>query len=250
MAESFGANADRYDRARPSYPGEMVTAILAGLPGTDVLDVGIGTGIAARLFLAAGCQVLGVDPDARMAEVARRGGVAVEVGKFEDWDPAGRAFDAVVAGQAWHWVDPVAGAAKAAVALRPGGRLAVFWNAFQPPADMAAALAAAFRRVVPGSPGDRPVRTGADAYAGICERSADAMRQAGAFGEPEQWRFDWERLYTRDEFLDQVPTSGFAAQIEPALMRDLLADVGATIDALGGSFMMHYTTVVETAVRA
>ncbi|MCW2935319.1 MAG: hypothetical protein JWM19_6281 [Actinomycetia bacterium] len=29
-----------------------------------------------------------------------------------------------VAAQAWHWVDPVAGAAKAAVVLRPGGRLA------------------------------------------------------------------------------------------------------------------------------
>ena len=51
---------------------------------------------------------------------------------FEAWDPAGRAFDAVIAGHAWHWVDPVAGAAKAVPALRLGGQLAVFWNAFQP----------------------------------------------------------------------------------------------------------------------
>jgi hypothetical protein len=36
------------------------------------------------------------------------------VAKFEDWDPAGRTFDSVIAAQAWHWVDPVAGAAKAA----------------------------------------------------------------------------------------------------------------------------------------
>jgi SAM-dependent methyltransferase len=249
MAESFGADAERYDRSRPSYPSEMVAAITAGIPGTDILDVGIGTGIAARLFLAAGCQVLGVDPDARMAEVARRGGLAVEVAKFEDWDLAGRAFDAVVAGQAWHWVDPVAGAAKAALALRPGGRLAVFWNAFQPPSDVAEALAAAFRRAVPGS-GDRRRPTGADAYAALCERAADGMRRAEVFGEPEQWRFDWDRLYTRDEFLDQVPTSGFAAQIEPAVMRELLTDIGASIDALGGSFTMRYTTVVETTVRA
>jgi SAM-dependent methyltransferase len=249
IAESFGADAERYDRARPSYPGEMVTAITAGIPGTDVLDVGIGTGIAARLFLAAGCQVLGVDPDARMAEVARRRGLAVEVGKFEDWDPAGRVFDAVVAGQAWHWVDPDAGAAKAALALRPGGRLAVFWNAFQPPADVAEALAAAFRRVIPGS-GDRRRPTGAEAYAAMCEKAADGMRRAGMFGEPEQWRFDWDRLYTRDEFLDQVPTSGFAGRIEPAQMRELLTDVGAAIDALGGSFTMRYTTMTETAVRS
>jgi SAM-dependent methyltransferase len=87
--------------------------------------VGCGTGIAARQFQAAGCRVLGVDPDARMADLARRGGIEVEVARFEAWDPAGRDFDAVIAGQAWHWVDPVAGAAGAARALRPGGRLAV-----------------------------------------------------------------------------------------------------------------------------
>ncbi len=98
-----------------------------------VLDVGCGTGIAARQFQAVGCRVLGVDPDARMVGLARRFGVKAEVAKFEDWDHAGQAFDAVIAGQAWHWVDPVAGAAKAAQVLRPVGRLAVFWNSFRPP---------------------------------------------------------------------------------------------------------------------
>ncbi|MGW3626958.1 methyltransferase domain-containing protein [Streptomyces sp. NPDC000880] len=32
------------------------------------LDVGCGTGIAARQFQAVGCRVLGVEPDARMAD--------------------------------------------------------------------------------------------------------------------------------------------------------------------------------------
>ncbi|MGH3855673.1 MAG: class I SAM-dependent methyltransferase [Pseudonocardiaceae bacterium] len=59
---------------------------------------------------------------------------------FEAWDPAGRAFDAVVAGQAWHWVEPVAGAAKAARVLRPSGRLAVFGHVFDAPPEVAEAL--------------------------------------------------------------------------------------------------------------
>ena len=46
-----------------------------------------------------------------MADFARRTGIEVEVATFEAWDSAGRTFDAVAAGQAWHWVDPVAGAA-------------------------------------------------------------------------------------------------------------------------------------------
>ena len=131
MAESFGSDAGRYDRTRPRYPDALVERIIAASPGPDILDVGCGTGIAARQFQAAGGKVLGVEPDARMAEFARRTGVEVEVATFEAWDPAGRKFDAVIAGTAWHWVDPVAGAAKAAQVLRPGGRLAPFHHVFQ-----------------------------------------------------------------------------------------------------------------------
>jgi hypothetical protein len=32
--------------------------------------------------------------------------------------------------------------------------------------------------------------------------------EAGAFGDPEQWRYEWEWPYTRGEWLDQVPTFG------------------------------------------
>jgi len=47
VAESFGADAEQYDRARPSYPGALVDRIVGGRAGLDVLDVGCGTGIAA-----------------------------------------------------------------------------------------------------------------------------------------------------------------------------------------------------------
>src|SRR4051794_37026718 len=77
MAESFGVDPERYDRARPRYPDALVERIAAASPGPGVLDVGCGTGIEARQFQAVGCTVLGVDPDARMAEFARRTGVEV-----------------------------------------------------------------------------------------------------------------------------------------------------------------------------
>jgi hypothetical protein len=76
------------------------------------------------------------------------------------------------------------------------------------------------------------------------------MRQAGAFGDPEQWRFDWEHPYTRDEWLDMVPTSGFWAQIPAAGQREILAGIGAAVDAAGGGFTMQYATVAVTAARA
>jgi SAM-dependent methyltransferase len=249
VAESFGSDAARYHRSRPGYPDALVNRIVAASPGGAILDVGCGTGIAARQFQAAGCQVLGVDPDERMADLARRSGLDVEVATIETWDPAGRHFDAVIAGQAWHWVDPVAGAARAAHALRPGGRLAVFWNAFLPPPEVSEAMAAGWRRILPDSPAVRRGMPGLDAYSQMCAKAADGMSQAGGFGAPEQWRFDWERRYGRDEWLDQVPTFGGFSRLPAEAQAELLAGIGDAADALGGSFTMGYATLAATAAR-
>ncbi|WP_084195443.1 class I SAM-dependent methyltransferase [Streptosporangium amethystogenes] len=250
MAESFGADAERYDRARPRYPDALVQRIVAASPGPDVLDVGCGTGIEARQFQAAGCTVLGVDPDERMAEFARRSGVEVEVATFEAWDSAGRTFDAVIAGQAWHWVDPVAGAVKAAQVLRPGGRLAVFAHVFEPPPAIAEAFTAVYRRVVPDSPfNGQPPKQTRDIYQEMFTMFADGIRKADELGDPEQWRFDWERFYTRDEWLDLLPTTGGLTRLPADQLAEVLAGVGAAIDAIGGGFTMPYTMVAVTAVR-
>ncbi|WP_216216255.1 class I SAM-dependent methyltransferase [Amycolatopsis aidingensis] len=250
MAESFGTDPDRYDRARPRYPEAMVRWLLEVSPGTDLLDVGCGTGISLRPFQRAGRRVLGVEPDARMAGYARRHGAEVEVATFEDWEDAGRRFDTVLAGQAWHWVDPVAGAAKAARVLRPGGRLAVFWNADQPPPELARAFAEVYRRVLPDSPAAaRWQATGVDGYARLCDRAADGIAQTGAFTEPERRRFDWERSYTREEWLEQLSTSGGHGRFPEARLAEVLAGIGAAVDDRGGSFPMRYTTLVVSAVR-
>lgn len=253
MAESFGTDAERYDRARPRYPDALVERIRTTAPGPDVLDVGCGTGIVARQFRSAGCRVLGVEPDARMADVARRFGVEVDAATFESWDPGGREFDAVVAGTAWHWIDPVAGAAKAARVLRPGGLLAPFHHVFQLPPELAEAVAAACERVLPDSPADfRAALTGPalDMYQVMFDKAADGIRRAGRFSEPEQWRYDWEHAYTREAWLDQMPTQGAFTRLPPDALAAVLDAAGSAIDAMGGSFTMRYATVAVTATRA
>jgi SAM-dependent methyltransferase len=250
VAESFGTDTERYDRARPRYPDALIERIVAGRPDPEILNVGCGTGIESRQFQAVGATVLGVEPDGRMAAFAQATGVPVEVATFEAWDPAGRTFDAVVAGTAWHWVDPVAGPAKAARVLRPGGRLAPFWHVFQPPAELAEVSAAVFRRVLPDSPITLPPAGPALAgYQLLFDQAAEGIRAADAYRDLEQWRFDWERVYTRDEWLDQLPTSGALTQAAPDQLAEILAGVGAAIDALGGQFLMPYTTVAVTALR-
>ncbi|WP_067480679.1 class I SAM-dependent methyltransferase [Nocardia amamiensis] len=251
MATSFGVDAQRYDQARPGYPDALVARILAETPGTDVLDVGCGTGIAARQFQAAGCAVLGVEPDARMADFARARGLQVGVATFETWQPGERMFDAVIAAQSWHRVDPVAGVAKAAGVLRPGGRLAIFGHAYEPLTEVAEPFAAAFRRVAPDSPlNGQPARRPLELYQAGYAKIADQIRETEQFGDPEQWRFDWQQSYTRDQWLELLPTTGGLTRLRPDQLAEILDAVGNAIDSLGGSFTMDYTTLATTAARA
>ncbi|MCX5208058.1 hypothetical protein OG689_01790 [Kitasatospora sp. NBC_00240] len=118
------------------------------------------------------------------------------------------------------------------------------------PAEAAEAFAAVYDRLAPESLAARAYRLPTPALAGystLFDRAADGIRQAGAFGEPEQWRFDWTLPYSRDEWLDQLPTQGDHSRLPPARLAELLAGVGAAVDALGGAFTMEYTAVVVTA---
>lgn len=250
VAESFGKDAARYDRTRPDYPDALVARVTGSIQGRNVLDVGIGTGIAARKFATAGCTVHGIDPDPRMAEFTRRAGVDVDVTTFENWEPAGRTFDAVVSGQAWHWVDPVAGAHKAAQLLRPGGRVAAFWNAGEAPIALTRAFADLYERIAPDSIAGRASKHRAvDLYSSLAAQAISGMDRAQGLGEPEAWRYEWRRTYTRDQWLDLIPTTYDHPTFPPDRLDELTAGMRRAVDDVGGEFTMRYTTLVATARR-
>lgn len=251
-AASFGRAAERYDRARPGYPDDLVTDVLGPAPeGLSVLDVACGTGIASRAFASRGATVLGVELSAEMAAVAQRHGLAVEVSAFETWDPAGRAFDRVTCAQAWHWLDPAVSTEKAAAVLRTGGRLCLFWNIGHHPDELADELASVYRRVLPddhqlvmGYAANRAREPQADVNPAM-----DALTSCSVLAEPQGRSYAWTRHYTRDEWLDELRTHSDHAVLPASLQRELLDEVGATIDRFGGGFDMPYTAVLLTADR-
>ncbi len=246
-ATSFGEDAEQYDRARPSYAEAMVDDLLAD-GAQRVVDVGCGTGIVGRLFLARGCTVVGVERDERMAAVARRSAIDVVVTRFEDWDAPVAAFDLLVSGQAWHWVDPEVGPSKAASVLRPGGRFAAFWNTYRHDPEVASALAAVYADVAPQVARDSVVL--GTMRVPPSRRDDAAMLEPAGFRDVEHRAYDWDRVYSRDEWVDQLPTHS-DHRLLPADVRDaVLARVGAAIDELGGAITVHHSTRLLTARRA
>jgi SAM-dependent methyltransferase len=133
-ALSFGARAELYDRVRPHYPPQALDFLLADLPSSNgahrVADVGAGTGKLTALLAAGGLDVDAIEPDPGMRAVlaTRVAGVRVHPGRGEALPLPDGSVDAVVYGQAWHWVDGVADALEADRVLRSDGVLALLWN--------------------------------------------------------------------------------------------------------------------------
>jgi SAM-dependent methyltransferase len=249
----FDQEAERYDRCRPRYPDIVIDALLGPEPsGLEVLDVGCGTGIAARPMAQRGAKVLGVELAPRMAEIAHRHGIDVEIAAFEDWDAAGRSFDRVTSAQAWHWLDVSAATAKAASLLRPNGSLGLIWSGGAHPDDLADALEAVYSTVVPS--GTHRLFRGYGANRSTDVRAGltgvvDAITVSPAFAAAtEQW-FPWTQHYQRDEWLELLLSYSEYAALEPILRHRLVDAVSTTIDRYGGSFVMNFETVLITAKR-
>jgi SAM-dependent methyltransferase len=252
-ASSFGAVAAAYDRTRPTYPAALIDELLAE-GARRVLDVGCGTGKAARLFLDRGCDVLGVEPDPGMAAIAREHGVTVEVSRFEDWDPRGRTFELVGSGQAWHWVDPEVGPAKAATVVEPGGRFGAFWNHYFYPPEVQKTVRPVYARLAPeladGSvAGATAAALGLGSVGGTSARRA-ALVATGVFTEDEILSFPWSRRYTTATWLEQLSTHSDHGTLPEERRRALLTALAEAFDGMdGGAIELPYVTTLVTARR-
>lgn len=103
--------------------GAPVVALLAPVPGEDILDLGCGDGFLTRQIAEAGARVVGVDASPDMVAAARAAGVDAHVmdGQRLAYDGA---FDAVFSNAALHWMPDLDAVFRGAhAALRPGGRL-------------------------------------------------------------------------------------------------------------------------------
>jgi SAM-dependent methyltransferase len=131
----FGEAVNEYANARPGYPDEMVDDVLSYAdPVSEILEVGAGTGKATMSFAARGIAMTCLEPDPRMAaklaqEVASFPHVTIEITRLENYSRP-LAFDALIAAQSWHWIDPARRWDLAHEALREGGTVALFWNKY------------------------------------------------------------------------------------------------------------------------
>ena len=155
---SFGSVAADYAALRPGYPADAVAFLLGDRP-LRVLDLGAGTGLLTDVLVAAGHDVVAVDPSPEMLGQlrARHPGVPAHVGGAEAVPLPDDSVDAVVAGQAAHWFDPRRAAPELRRVLRPGGVVGLVWNVRDERVPWVAALGAALAAEARGHEADQGV---------------------------------------------------------------------------------------------
>jgi ubiquinone/menaquinone biosynthesis C-methylase UbiE len=134
-AARFSATADDYDRYRPEYPDDIfdwLTALAGITPGARVIDLGCGTGIASRPWVARGARVVGIDGNPRMLAYARArgGGVHYAQARVEALPLGAGAAQLATMAQAAHWlvVEPARRAQVLAELARVATWAVAYWN--------------------------------------------------------------------------------------------------------------------------
>src|SRR5712691_7695878 len=153
------AAADVYERGRPDYPAAAVERIVDRLglrPGTTVLDLAAGTGKLTRLLVPSGANIVAVEPLHEMrAELERRvPRVATMTGTAERIPLTDRYVDAVTVASAFHWFHEEQALREIHRVLKPGGGVALLWNA----ADERDPLQHALYEIIGPLRGDTPSR--------------------------------------------------------------------------------------------
>ena len=133
----FSDRVADYAAHRPRYPPavfEFLREKLGLCHGSDVADIGSGTGIFSGPLLEMRCVVYGVEPNGPMRQEAERalGGRFSTFhsvnGTAEATTLPDHSVDLVVAAQAFHWFDVAKGAAECRRILRAGAPAAMVWN--------------------------------------------------------------------------------------------------------------------------
>jgi len=228
LSRQFDEAAQLYDEVRPRYPEEIVEHIIAfaALPAhARILEVGCGTGQMTVPFAKRGYAVIALDHGERLAALAAQHcqpypRVRVVSCAFEAWQDTAGSYDVFLSAQAFHWIEPPYGLARAAKLLKIGGTIALVWTLDQ------SAGSAFWQATQPIYERYNPVTSSARPQAGHLTY-AHALRTSRQFVEVQEVRRAWTKRYSGEEYLKLLWTfSDHRAMPEPSRSRFLKQSAG------------------------
>ena len=234
--------AELYERGRPSYPRAAVDRMVSRLdlrPGRTVLDLAAGTGKLTRLLVPSGAALIAVEPVLEMRRALEQHvpEAAALAGTAERIPLVDRSVDAVTVGQAFHWFRQEEALREIHRVLRPGGGVALIWNA----RDERHPVQAALSEVIDPLEADTPRRKQRD--------WRSLLADSGLFDRCERALFEHEQEVDEQGLVERVTSISFIATARQEVRDEVEERVRSIARAARQPIKLSYMTELYLGYR-
>ncbi len=246
----FSGLADIYAKARPTYPETAINYIMdiCGLTaGSEIADIGCGTGISSQLFAARGLSVIGVEPNhdmrqkaAELIDTLKTGKLRLVDGTAENTSLEDSSVDAALCAQAFHWFDPELALKEFHRILKPEGWTVLVWNERDETDQFTRAYGDAFRKLTEIDKVE--VKHGA---------SGIPLLTSEYFSKGELTQFENEQILDRESLILRAFSASYAPK-ETGIANRLKEMLNSAFERFqkGGEVVLKYSVAVYSACRA
>ena len=251
-SEMFNQAAEYYDKYRPGYPQEIIDSLISvtGITeGSDLLEIGCGSGKATEQIIGKGFNILGIDPGEDLVRIGnerfKNENVQFVKGRFEEYHFEQKKFDVIYAAQSFHWVPQPIGYKKCADILKDNGYIALFWNMY----------------VLSDNDSDKELLEISKRYGGIadfvseseCEKRIDSIASqivdSNLFEKPTVIRKLWKQNYTADDFYGFALTGNRFMENSDEDKKQAYNEIVALAEKNGGIIERPYLCVLYVAKK-
>lgn len=251
--QRFTGLADIYAKARPTYPDaaiDYVMDICKLSAGSELADIGCGTGISSQLFAERGLDVIGVEPNFDMRQKAtelsiskdstKSGSLRLVDGTAENTTLANASVDAILCAQAFHWFKPDLALKEFHRILKPEGWTVLIWNERDESDQFTRAYGDAFRKL-----------TEIDKIEGRHGASGVPLLTSEYFCKGELTHFENEQILDRESLILRAFSASYAPK-ETGIANRLKEMLNTAFERFqkGGEVSIKYTVAVYSAQKA
>lgn len=240
-----------YENTRPTYVKELYDDIFKYKEintDSNVLEIGIGTGIATLPILEKECQLAAVEPGENLTEFVREkyknyGNFSLYNQTLQEYESPEGVFDFIYAATAFHWIPEEYGYKRVYELLKNGGAFARF--AYHAGKDKSReSLASKMQEIY---------KTYMNANREPKEYSKEDAQSlaeiAGKYGfeDIDYKLYQLTKDFTADEYMKLLRTYPDHMSLEPMKREMLFHEIYNAINEYGGIITVYYTMDLQLA---
>lgn len=223
------------------------------LPGSKILEVGCGSGVATVDFARLGYAIDAVEPNLEFCRLAEQHcadypHVRIIPQTFEEWQVESDKFQIVLAANAWHWIASDIKYVKAAETLRNNGALVLLWNmSLEPSPEVHQVLDGVYQQVAPSI---APKYEGKETQEEILQGLGKLVGDSGLFESPVTESISCERVYEVDRYLELLSSYSQYIALDAPTREALFSGLRTTIDQqFGGQIQLFNLAAYQIAKK-